>query len=638
MPSFKSGELIKQIRERKKWQQTKLLLASGCTSITLSRIENDHQKPHEETFYLLMNALQMPVEQFLYAYFENQSLDIYLLHDQLINCLDQDEMDQTAQISAEKLIKKLERRKEFDLGINLQFLLRCKAQLYEKQGHKAAVTLSLIDEGMAITFPEFDENDFDGAMLFFEEIELLHTKALIYNREKESQRAVKLLYGIQKGLVKLPKDNYEKEKKLPSILLTLAKLLLQESDFSAALEICELGYSTSLKSSGGRNIPEFLYIKALCLFKLKLDEGYRELLYQAYFGYSILQMGKQAGQVRNDAEKVFGITIETYGVENIIAKQEPVFQPINRGQAIKCKDIGTMIAKLRDSKNLTQQELCQGICHESTLNRIENGSRKANIYQLEALFQRLGRDINLYSNTILSATEFEEKQIKDEIIARLTACQYEEADELLRELEETKSYQSGVNLQFVFDAKAAIIYAQEGYSIRLYNIIIEGIKITRPDFDEQMLEQYYLTYYEILLINMLAIYYCENNNPQGLKIFGRLRKSLNNTYDDELEKIRTYPMILYNYSKYLGLKGRYFESLEIITEGDKLSQKHKLVSVLPGFAINKAAVYFELDKREESIPYFAQAYYCRAMLGEQVNKELIWDYTSKKTGITFLKV
>ncbi|MCL2050230.1 MAG: helix-turn-helix transcriptional regulator [Lachnospiraceae bacterium] len=497
----------------------------------------------------------------------------------------------------------------------------------------------MIKAGMAITFPEFDEEDLDNKIFILEEIKLLHTKALVYSQTGDHKKAVKLLYGIKEGLIKLPEDDYEKEKKLPEILLTLSQLLIKISDFREGLKTCELGYKIALEGNRGRTIPRLLYNKALCLFHLKRNSECQSLIYQAYFGFSIFMMRKQAKQVYENAKDLFGITIETYGTHRIIDEYEPQYTPIKRGEPISFEHIGMLLAKLRVNNRMSSEELCEGICSVPTLNRIENGVRQTNVYILEALFQRLGRDINLYMNTFLSAADFEEKQIRNGIITHLVLCQYDEAKELLAKLEKSKRYQSGINLQFIKNTKAILISSQEGYSENFLKALIEGIKITRPDFDELEIGQYHLTYYEILFINNIASYYCENDKVlHGLKIYERLIESINKNCVDELEKIRTYTMILYNYSKHLGLTGRYKEAIDIIAEGEKLELRHGRIRHLDGFAINKACSYLEMGYKEESIPYFAQSYYCHAMLGEKATQENIWNYAKEKVGIAFVKV
>ncbi|MCD7822757.1 MAG: helix-turn-helix domain-containing protein [Oscillospiraceae bacterium] len=53
-------------------------------------------------------------------------------------------------------------------------------------------------------------------------------------------------------------------------------------------------------------------------------------------------------------------------------------------------EIGSLIKTCREDKNITQEELCNGICTASTLSRIESGKFNSNTSILARLLERLG--------------------------------------------------------------------------------------------------------------------------------------------------------------------------------------------------------------------------------------------------------
>jgi transcriptional regulator with XRE-family HTH domain len=288
---------------------------------------------------------------------------------------------------------------------------------------------------------------------------------------------------------------------------------------------------------------------------------------------------------------------------------------------------------------LSLKELCHGICSESTLYRIEkgvNGIKQPSVYLLEALMQRLGRSIDLYFDTFMSASDFNEKQMRDEINELLILKKFDEAKSLLEQLQVKANYKTGVNLQFILGLKATLVEEKEGRKQRYIDLVNEAIRITIPDFDEREIERYRLTYKEINLVNKLAAYSGDNNKmPYAAKIYEQLRNSINRFYLDEREKLKTYIMILYNYSKCLVLMERYDEALEIISEGERLSSQSSRLMILPGLFINKAYGYFELGNIDESITYFALAYYGSEIVERRNNQEKVKDYVNQKLNITF---
>jgi transcriptional regulator with XRE-family HTH domain len=625
MASIITGNLIKELRRRRRWQRCQLLRGNSHAELTAGRVECNVQNPMEDTYRDFMTMLEMPVEDFFYT-----NMNIY--RSPLLDCLAEPENTE-AQAEAARLIALLEEKKGFKKDIYRQFLLSCKARLYRNTGAALDTIKKTVREGMAVTFPEFDENNLTDEMLILEEPALLHTLALACADKGDYPEAIRILQYIRKGLDKLPEDEREKEKKLPLILLSLADNLMRVSEYAQALEICELGYAASVKRQRGRCCPDFAYRKALALERLGQNGECKLLLHLAYFGYTLLRNPKMAERVREDAKGRFNIEINTYGCDTLEFIKYS-FQPKPYDAPVECDKIGNFIRVLRKRAGISQAALCQGICDISVLSRIENNKIQANVYFLEAFMQRLGRDINLYFTTFLSAHSFYEKQKRDEIMSRLVNRQYDAAEKLLAELETSEAYHTGVNLQFIKNAKASIIESKEGYNNNHINMVREALKITRPDFDENKIPQYRLTYYELMLINKMAIHDTENNNRNhGLKIFERLRDSMNGSYADESEKIRMYSVVLYNYSKNLGLQKRYDEALEIIAEGEELELRHGSFKLLPDFSINKACDLLEMGEKEKSVPYFALAYYGSLLLKDDA--AVINDYVRERLGIEF---
>ncbi|MCL2227051.1 MAG: transcriptional regulator [Oscillospiraceae bacterium] len=636
MPSYSSSDIVKKIRQRKRWQQTKVIYDSLCSDATLSRIENRRQKPGKDMLKSLMNVLQVPIELLLCPFLENQTMETILLCRRLSDCIDSCEDNPDACETAESMVETLESMSGFEFGRNRQFLISCKVRLLEIKGEDASGSIEMVKEGVAITFLEFEEDNFEGDMLLSEEIELLHTLAAIYNRIGQASKAIKLLYHIKIGLDALPEDDHEKEKKLVKILLSLSKLLIESGQYSEALEICEVGNRASVRRENGKNAPDFLYNKAVCLFSLGQAEECESLLYQAYFGYTMLRKEIKAENVLKRAKSMFGIEIETYGVEMLAYDAPGPVSGAGRGEVIYYEEIGELIGALRAKAGMTLKELSVGICSVPTLHKIEKGGVEVQYYYLEAFMQRLGRDVKLYANTFLSAEEFESKQLRNEISARLIHNRGEGAAGLVAELESKKPYKKGVNLQFIKMAKATLLNIDRGDCEEYLEILLDGVRITFPDYDESLVEHRRLTYYEIILINQIAVHYSNKGDMlRGTRLLERLCSSMSKTYVDEAEKVRMYTALLYNYSKNLGKIGSYSEALEVIKEAENLSVKHGRLSNLYSLAVNKACDFLELGEKERCVPHFAQAYYGAKMFNETHHVDVVASYVKKRLNLEF---
>ena len=633
MSNFLFGDLEKRMRLRKKlqrihMQQLKDEQYFSATDILnqLLRIEKHQQHPKKETIELILDILDVDVDRSFYHYLKDQTTEAYLLRDQLLYNLDYAEDSVQAKDTAIVLIKQLTEM----LGSNNQFIISSQARLEYLLGSEPNNIISLIIKGIAITYDNFDINSFDGEMLVFEEAELIHTLALTYARQDKLNEAIALLDKLQAGIEKLPEDERMKEKKLPKAMFTQSQLLYRVEDYVKALDICERGYNISLKRNQGQHVPGFVHTKALCLLQLGETSECRSLLQQAYFGYVMLHMKQKAEKVLTDANRLFGVYFNTKEVEALQYEYPAPFEPIIYGGSTACNSIGDLICQFRKQANLTPVEVYKGICLRAYYNKLENNEiQQPNLYVLEAIFQRLGRDINLYHTNFVSKLVFDSMQKRDEIMSRVISKDYNGATRLIAEfITDRELAEHNLNKQFILTTKASILFDKEGYSANYYELLIEAISVTIPSFNEREIDSYRLTCEEINIINQLACYYANRKDEQrrGVKIFEHLYDSINNAYIDETEKVRMYITVLHDYSKHLGLSKRYHECNDISIEGEALCRKYNRIVLLPGFAMNRAYSLFELGKKEESAPYAALAYYGMALVGLGYNQTLIRKY------------
>ena len=635
MASFSSSNFIKELRIRRN-----LLIKQIHRHATgISRIENGHQVPRNHTTKNLLSGLDICEHSVFALYLENLPMYAYDIRAQILFCLDNDWVD-----IAESLLKELEPLEDFDKHLNLQFWLLCQSRISYMKNESEDKIIHMVKQGLEITYPNFEEDQFRGALLISEEIELMYTLTCTYERKGDMPKALQLLRYMQKGLSALPQDSKHKEKYLPKILLTLSNFLIKSGQFEKALEGCKEGIYTSLMRTSGNELADLFYNKAYCLLKMgdtRLCEG---LLYQAYFAYTLLHKKEKAEEVLKNAKIIFDVSINTYNTEKINYHLASKYFPLKRGESVKCKRIGEFIQILRTKANLPQKDIYYGVCSQSNFSKIESGEILPNVYYLEVFMQRLGRDVDKYLHTFLGKEEFNNKQLRDEILVFLGHKKADLAEPLLNQLMSKPSYQKGINLQFIEVAKSSILYNKEGYSEEYLTIVQNALKLSIPDFDERKIEWYHLSYYEISLINKMACALCDmgkntdenlDKKLRGVKIFERLKASIEESYEDETAYIGIYITVLYNYSKHLGLLKRYEEALEIVSLGELLCIKHSKFNYLGSFAINKACDLLELGRREESIPCFAQAYYGHIASNRHKDAKAIKEYVKKKLNIDF---
>jgi len=642
MPSFEKGDLIRYLRIRKGWLQGYLLEQSGFVDLNISRIETHGRSPKDGTYTALMEALELPVETYFYSFMDDFNADDFEKFDCLCYSLN---WAAHCQIQLQKATSVLDGMKRIDEygEVNRQFIISSIARLYEIQARNPNDVLELAKEGMAITFPEFNSLDFKGDVLLFNEPQLIHSQALAHAKKGEYDKAINLLQQIKVGLTKSPQDDRIKEAHLAPVLLDLSRFLIDVGKNEEALRICIEGNNVSVKHNKGRYTPDLLFAKAKILHALGKECECAELIESVYFGYTLMRKYGMANTVKQYANE-FGLGFETYDVEAISA---PVPEFNTKNSPIpQCESIGELIRGLRNSAGLSLAELSKGICSVSNLGKIENNEITTNVYHLEGIMQRLGRDIGKYFDTFLSSTDFEEKQMRDELNSRLAHRRYAEAEDLLQKLKTKKAYQKGVNLQFIRLAEASIYREKNGYNDTHLEMLIKAWGTVRgtpnedtPDeytFDEDAIINQRLTFKEVTTVNQIAIHLCETGQQRkGLRLFEDLIKNMDKFYVDNTEKMRMYPAILYNYSKNLGRAGMRKDAFALAIEGDEICAGDGDLDMLSSFAGNRAYSLQDLGDKEKSVPIFAQAYHSSGMVGKIENQNITKQYVKKRFNIDF---
>jgi transcriptional regulator with XRE-family HTH domain len=634
MPSYNSGNLIAGLRARKRWKYGEVLSGVDFHDGSLSRIVNNHRSPNLKNFHAIMESMQIPVETFLYPFLEKQSIKLVHMRESIQYYLSFADEDPTAITKLSRLLAEMESSEYFNSGINKQFLLRCKAQFNEICKNDPGDTIKLVNNGMMITYPEFDECSFESYILILEETSLLHAKALAYHRLGEADKAIELLNRLINGLEKTPQDDRDKERIMAPLLLSLSKFYIKAGLHKIALTVSNKGLVTSLKRNRGFYNPDFAFQIVCCLYHLKQTDKVTSLIKQSFFGFALMRRYRAAEKVLRYAHEELNIRFEAYGIEfQKYGIPEPT---LTYEKPYKCGSIGQLIAFFRTEAGLTLNELSYKICSYSNLQKIEAGDIRGRFYHLEAIMQRLGRDIDRYFNTFLSHEDFKDKQLRDEINSRLVKCEYREAETLLSKLCERKAYKSGVNKQFIDLAKVEIAISKVDYGLEHIPLLKAILSFDSDDIEFGIIAKTRLTYYDVIAINQMAVCYCSSGNKSlGLQIFEDLKKSMDRYSIDESLKAIMYMGVLFNYSKFLGLAYQYDEALQIAQLGIYLCIKHNNLIPLPGLMFNYACALYFTDNKEDCLPFFAQAYYSFILIGKLNDAKVAKLFVLENYGIVY---
>jgi len=334
------------------------------------------------------------------------------------------------------------------------------------------------------------------------------------------------------------------------------------------------------------------------------------LLHCAYFCYTLLYKFNEAEALRTTAQDAMGVTIRTYGVNQLPYNvKEVVYAP--HDEIKDCNSIGMLIRTLREQAGLTLHKLAKGICSPANLGKIELDDIQGKMQYVVPLLQRLGRDAHIYCPFHLRKEDFLNVQMQDNIHMLQTRGDYEKSTQLLEKLRDKKAYQSRANLQFIKRVEALNFNRKNPEAKDEYiSMLLEALHITCPQYNERDIDRYPLTHDEIILINSLACYYTNTKEYiRSANMFESLLYNLQNAYVDKSEKSKMYGTVIYNYTRCLGRMGQREEALKIIEDGLEFDREWGCLFGLSELTFNKAYNIYMLEDNEKSVPYFMQAYY-----------------------------
>lgn len=284
---------------------------------------------------------------------------------------------------------------------------------------------------------------------------------------------------------------------------------------------------------------------------------------------------------------------------------------------MKVFSIGELIRQRRIECNISQEELCYGICEQPTLSRIENGSTTPSRSKLTALLQRLGMTGEKYY-ALLSDNELEVANLQSEIMTCIVQRDSVNGLTKVEELEQIMEKDDHIIKQYILKSRVAF-GKRVGDMIEKYtfeeriNLLYEAIRLTVPQFEIDKISNYVLSTDEIQIISQIAKTYAdEEEYPTSIIIYSRLMNYITahlRSLSQESNLVPVSILIAYNYAGTLYYNNQFFEALTITDTGLNYSRNLRNSSYLASLLFIKAHCLFHLKHFDLSKSIFLQSYY-----------------------------
>ena len=268
--------------------------------------------------------------------------------------------------------------------------------------------------------------------------------------------------------------------------------------------------------------------------------------------------------------------------------------------------IGNIIKQRREELGLTQAQLCDGLCNQKTISRIENNTTQPSGYVIENLFLRLHIPKNLYYD-LLSINNYEIAKLKKDIIIANRDKNFNKVNSLIEQIKKYKESEEPYLKQFIL--RSEIISKHKIISLEEeIKLLKEAIDYTIPNFDIDNFEDKFLNLEESKIILTIANRYCElGENERAINILKSLLLKNEKLIDINEESVALVVLIIYSLSQELSIKEDYYNALSITEKGISILTKFNKATHLGDLLLNKGYCMFKLDKRDDALSLYKKS-------------------------------
>ena len=296
--------------------------------------------------------------------------------------------------------------------------------------------------------------------------------------------------------------------------------------------------------------------------------------------------------------------------------------------------LGEVIKQRRTELQLTQEELCEGICDTVTISRIENGRQTPSRNRINALLQRLGLPDDRYF-ALLSKHELELTSLQEELHSR-TRYFEKASDEMrntarlraletLQELEAIVDKDDQITRQQILSNRVTLGNAAGPYSVeKRFDLLMEAIQLTLPHFDLNEICGRRYTTDEIRIINQIAATHAmAGRRDTAITIYSQLLSCVQQHSQRLARYAGQLAMIAHNYSIDLAMERRYEEAIEVAELGRRTCVEYGHYQFLPGLLAIMAECWYFMNETERSAELYYQAHFLYKAVGDEHNLNII---------------
>ncbi len=427
-----------------------------------------------------------------------------------------------------------------------QFKLVMKAQIMKKRGGNRAEIAKLCEAAVKLTVADIDEMSVNELCLSVQELDMILEYERYCHPDRLAWRCEDILGYINSDIF----DTYSYVKIYPKVVCCLYQSMDDdERDWNKLLRLCNVGIEQL------RMVGRMYYLWELLVIR---KEGMTRLLQNV--GDS---RGERTKHVLSEVVETTTAWLDALDfVHDLCGTNRRMETSCYLYQQKEAYCISDVIKRRREMLGLTKKKLCDGICSEKTIGRLESGRTKPQMEIVKQLFERLNLS-GEYQRWQIVTKDVRAFAVVDEVIRCANNRDFDRTEKLLDELNQYISMDNPINRQYIERYKINLklgrgeITREEarnelerilGYTIPYEHAVKDGAK--------------YLTNVEIQCLLDIAVYMGKSEMNNVFRVLMELCNQLKN--DEGIsEHISAWEMIMTNIANAYGDMGDYHKSDEI---------------------------------------------------------------------------
>ena len=268
---------------------------------------------------------------------------------------------------------------------------------------------------------------------------------------------------------------------------------------------------------------------------------------------------------------------------------------------------------MRQLKEVTLEQVCDGLCSASMMKHIEYGDRLPEKQMRDCLMARMGVSIEGYED-YLSTEEHEQWKLRQKLLRSIENRQVIEAEQYL-EAYRIYEKQNSVEAQYCDAMELMILQMQNAPLEKQQAVIAHAVGLTMPNIEDGLSEKMLLSEQELNLLTEY-VWLCEySGNPEEefewrYNQYQEILHYIEHSRLDEFCRVKVYPKVVYYLSELILDKAKTEENLEVgirscndaielLRDSRKLYYFVELVEVLERLVKEYEFYLRKANKREE---------------------------------------